>query len=41
MSATRSRGGIRGREGIAGWLFITPVVVILGLFLLLPIIVAI
>ena len=34
------RGGIRGREGVAGWIFVTPVVVILGLFLLLPIIVA-
>jgi len=37
----KRRGGIRGREGMAGWLFVTPVVVILGLFLLLPIIVAI
>jgi multiple sugar transport system permease protein len=31
------RSGIRGNEGVAGWLFVTPVVVILGLFLLLPI----
>jgi multiple sugar transport system permease protein len=37
----KHRGGIRGREGIAGWLFMTPVIVILGLFLLLPIIAAI
>jgi multiple sugar transport system permease protein len=29
--------GVRANERIAGWLFVTPVVVILGLFLLLPI----
>ena len=29
--------GIRGNERAAGWLFVSPVVVILGLFLLLPI----
>jgi multiple sugar transport system permease protein len=34
------RGGIRGREGVAGWLFVSPVVLILGLFLLLPILMA-
>ncbi len=34
------RGGIAGRQGVAGWLFVTPVVVILGLFLLLPILMA-
>lgn len=33
-------GGIRGREGVAGWLFIAPVVVILGLFLVVPIVMA-
>ena len=33
-------GGIRGSEGIAGWLFVAPVVMILGLFLLLPILMA-
>ncbi len=37
----RHRGGIRGREGTAGWVFMTPVIVILGLFLLLPIIAAV
>ena len=37
----RRRGGIRGREGAAGWLFVTPAIVILGLFLLLPVIAAI
>ena len=29
--------GIRGHEAAAGWLFLTPVIVILGLFLVLPI----
>ncbi|GGM09188.1 carbohydrate ABC transporter permease [Nakamurella endophytica] len=34
----RSKGpGIRGREGAAGWLFVTPTIVIIGLFLLLPV----
>ncbi|WP_329108419.1 sugar ABC transporter permease [Micromonospora sp. NBC_01699] len=36
----RSRGGIRGNERIAGWVFVAPVVVILGIFLLLPILMA-
>lgn len=31
------RGGIKGREGLAGWLFVAPVVVILALFLVVPI----
>ena len=34
------RGGIRGREGVAGWLFVAPVVVVLGLFLVVPILMA-
>jgi len=35
------RGGrIRGHEGLAGWLFVAPVLVILGLFLLAPILMA-
>lgn len=29
--------GIRGHQAAAGWLFLTPVIVILGLFLILPI----
>ncbi|HEY2792646.1 MAG TPA: hypothetical protein VGJ28_09830, partial [Micromonosporaceae bacterium] len=33
-------GGIHGRQGTAGWLFVTPVIVILGIFLLLPIVMA-
>ncbi|GAA2007176.1 carbohydrate ABC transporter permease [Microbacterium ulmi] len=37
----RPRGtGIRGREGLAGWVFVTPVIVILGVFLLLPVVMA-
>ncbi|HEY0696516.1 MAG TPA: sugar ABC transporter permease, partial [Micromonospora sp.] len=37
----RRRGrGIRGNEALAGWLFVAPVVAILGLFLLLPILMA-
>ncbi|BCJ62341.1 carbohydrate ABC transporter permease [Micromonospora endophytica] len=34
------RGGVRGNENIAGWLFVAPVIAILGLFLLLPILMA-
>jgi multiple sugar transport system permease protein len=29
--------GLRGREGLAGWLFISPMIVILGLFLVVPV----
>lgn len=36
----RRRGGIRGNERVAGWVFVAPVVVILGLFMLLPILMA-
>ncbi|MEV5818425.1 MULTISPECIES: carbohydrate ABC transporter permease [Micromonospora] len=32
--------GVRSNENLAGWLFVAPVVVILGLFLLLPILMA-
>ncbi len=38
--ATR-RSGIHGRQGSAGWLFIAPAIVILGLFLLVPILMAV
>ncbi|EYR65132.1 ABC transporter permease [Actinotalea ferrariae CF5-4] len=34
------RGGIHGREALAGWLFISPMLVILGLFLLVPVVMA-
>jgi multiple sugar transport system permease protein len=37
---TRPSGGVRTNEQVAGWLFVAPVVVILGLFLLLPILMA-
>jgi multiple sugar transport system permease protein len=36
----RKRSAVRGGEAVAGWLFVAPVVVILGLFLLLPILMA-
>ena len=37
-----SRGsGIRGHEAAAGWLFISPMIVILGLFLVIPILMAV
>ncbi|MEV0809473.1 sugar ABC transporter permease [Micromonospora sp. NPDC050200] len=36
----RPGGGIRGNENVAGWLFVAPVIVILGLFMLLPILMA-
>jgi multiple sugar transport system permease protein len=45
-ATTRSRrrasagGGIRGNEGIAGWLFTAPMMIILGLFLFIPIVMA-
>ncbi|MFI7574936.1 carbohydrate ABC transporter permease [Micromonospora sp. NPDC049497] len=36
----RSGRGVRSNENLAGWLFVAPVIVILGLFLLLPILMA-
>jgi multiple sugar transport system permease protein len=36
----RTGKGIRGDERAAGWLFVAPVVIILGLFMLLPIVMA-
>lgn len=36
----RRRGNLRGPEGVAGWLFVAPVLAILGLFMFLPIIMA-
>ncbi|WP_433426047.1 carbohydrate ABC transporter permease [Microtetraspora malaysiensis] len=38
--ARRPRLSAAAREGVAGWLFVAPVVVILGLFMLLPILMA-
>ncbi|MGH2446156.1 MAG: carbohydrate ABC transporter permease [Candidatus Limnocylindria bacterium] len=40
MVDTRSRGSIHGNRALAGWLFVTPVIVILGLFLLVPVVMA-
>ncbi|MGV8965187.1 MAG: carbohydrate ABC transporter permease [Cellulomonas sp.] len=42
-TATRRRprgSGLRGREAVAGWLFVAPVLIILGLFLVLPVVMA-
>jgi multiple sugar transport system permease protein len=36
---SRSRGLHRG-EGVAGWLFVSPVIIILGVFLLIPVLMA-
>jgi multiple sugar transport system permease protein len=40
QSARRRGPGIRGREGTAGWLFVAPMVAFLGLFMVLPILMA-
>ena len=40
MIQTRSRGSIHGNRGLAGWLFVTPAVVIIGLFVLVPVVMA-
>lgn len=37
---TRRRPGIKDRQGLWGWLFVSPMVIVLGLFLLLPILMA-
>ncbi|SDO45080.1 multiple sugar transport system permease protein [Nakamurella panacisegetis] len=39
-SKKSTRGGVRGREGLAAWLFISPVLIIVGVFLVLPAILA-
>lgn len=39
--ATSSRRGSANRQGLAGWLFVAPVIVILGVFLLVPILMAV
>jgi multiple sugar transport system permease protein len=36
----RRRGNIHGREGVAGWLFTAPMIIVLGVFLLVPIVMA-
>ncbi len=40
MAGTRSRGSIHGNSAVAGWLFVTPVIVIVGLFVLVPVVMA-
>lgn len=37
---SRGSGNIRGREAVAGWLFTAPALIILGLFLALPVLMA-
>jgi multiple sugar transport system permease protein len=39
-SRRRRKAAVRGREGIAGWLFVAPAMTILTLFLLIPILLA-
>lgn len=39
-TGTVRRRTTRGRQGLAGWLFIAPVVVVLGLFLVVPVLMA-
>ena len=36
----KKRSNIRGREGIAGWFFTAPMIIILGVFLFIPILMA-
>ncbi|MGO4342819.1 carbohydrate ABC transporter permease [Pedococcus sp. 2YAF34] len=36
----RGGGGIHGREGVAGWVFTAPMIVVLGLFLFIPVLMA-
>jgi multiple sugar transport system permease protein len=36
----RPGGGIRGREGIAGWVFTAPMILVLGVFLFIPVLMA-
>ncbi|MFP5367424.1 MAG: carbohydrate ABC transporter permease, partial [Actinomycetes bacterium] len=41
MAARAARAaGIHGRQALAGWIFVAPVVLILGLFLLVPVVMA-
>jgi multiple sugar transport system permease protein len=39
-SRRRLGGGIRGREGAAGWIFTAPMVLVLGVFLFVPVVMA-
>src|SRR5919199_4362785 len=40
VALRRGRGGIRGPEARAGWLFVTPAAAFLALFVLLPVLMA-
>ena len=40
MAGTRPRGSIHGNRELAGWLFVTPAIVIVGLFVLVPVVMA-
>jgi len=40
MIGTRSRGSVHGNRALAGWLFVTPAIVIIGLFVLVPVVMA-
>lgn len=36
----RTKSGIHGREGVAGWIFTAPMIIILGVFLFVPVVMA-
>ncbi len=38
---SRFNKGIHGREGVAGWVFTTPMIIVLGLFLFIPVVMAV
>ncbi len=40
MAAMRRRGSIHGNRALAGWLFVSPAVIIVGLFVLVPVVMA-
>lgn len=40
MAGTRSRGSIHGNRTVAGWLFVAPAIFIVGLFVLVPVVMA-
>ena len=39
-AGARKRGGIRGGEAVSGWLFTAPMLILLGLFLVVPVLMA-
>jgi multiple sugar transport system permease protein len=40
MTQARVRGSIHGNRALAGWLFVSPIIVIIGLFMLVPVVMA-